>query len=322
MKSLPDSLPTKDIEDLIDFCIRDLLDDNFLKEVCWQDVQNGLKNLISLEEKWKNKGNIIEIHPNMKTFLSLTNICSGNICFEVKKQNEQRTTVSFPLYHKDKLIFTCEDFKNCSMNQTYKDYLDKFNENQIKIAGRYTNYSSQSYLHSERALLMFCFEYAGDIAQKFNEKCSDFEAIEKITIKMYSERCSCEHCILLLLNSNSNTYGIICRLIHIIHDQNIASRKSLDSPQENLQKIMAFSGENKFSRIELLEDQNENFLIDVNNIRNYQSASFLKKSLKIPAKTINEPRSYFISGISLEDDQNKLGGSYHQEFLPKFMKLK
>ena len=148
--------------------------------------------------------------------------------------------------------------------------------------------------------------------------------IEKIIIKVYSHKCSCEHCTLLFLNPNSAIYCIICRLIQIRHDNDLKTKKSLQihqNTQENVQKIMTFSGENKFIRIKLDENRNENFLIDDKNVRNYESASFFKKSLKIPAEKVNAPRSYFMSTISRNDDEIKFGGSYHLEFLEKIKQL-
>lgn len=79
------------------------------------------------------------------------------------------------------------------MKQSYQDYEDTFNENQIKLAGKFTKHPKESYL-SKETLLMFCSEYAEEIAGEFIKLCPDFLEINNISLKVYSQRCSCEHC--------------------------------------------------------------------------------------------------------------------------------
>ena len=187
-----------------------LLDDKFLAKIQWKSIENQLKNLEILEKKWKSTA----INPFFQNFLSLTIVCSGDIVIMAKNSYNSLIPISFPLYDPKKKIFTCKDFRLSTWEQTYQEY-----EYQIKISKilleNFVPMSNETYLHSERALLMFCYEYASDIATKFFEMCQNFESIENITIKMFSERCSCEHCSLLYLNNNSWIFKLITNFIFI-----------------------------------------------------------------------------------------------------------
>jgi len=301
--------------------ISNMMNDEILKKIQWQNIERDLKRLKNLEKQWKSKEKNPTINLNFNYFLSLTNICSGDIFFDVKGPANVKIHISFPLYHENQMIFSCNEFSPSTWNHTYHDYLDEINEHQLKLQNL-IKHKNEDYLHSERALLMFCYEYAGEIATKFLEMCKNFEKIENITIKIYSERCSCEHCSILYLNSNSNIYSLITRLIHILHERDICSKKSLQNSNEYIQKITTFSGENKFNRFESNEDQNENFLIDLENIRNYHNLIFFSKSIQIDPSQNKKARSYFISTISRKDDNEIHGGEYYRDFLPKLIGFK
>ena len=79
---------------------------------------------------------------------------------------------------------------------------------------------------------------------------------------------------------------------------------------------MTFAADDKFSGFPPYENNNMNFIIDKIR-RNYENLDFFCKSIQIDPSKLNKPRSYFLSTISEEQDQNNYKGDYYSKFLPE-----
>jgi len=240
---------------------------SFLQKLSWEIVDESLEFFL----RWENK----LVDKDLWTFLKLTNVCVANISFEFVDQENNLHKISFPLYSEKNRILSCKDFEETtSFSQIHEDYQWQTREIHYQNL-QFKPLKNKDYLHSERAVLMFCDFYGSDIAQKLIElipQGKQFKKMEKVSLKMYSSRSPCEHCCLLFLNKNSNIFRRILNFIHIILEKDQFTKTSLTlypEDKEKIEKIMCYSKAKKEFTIKSQGLEENNLYLDVDYVRGY-----------------------------------------------------